>query len=508
VTSLPVRKRTAISLRVTCFAAVFATCGSATWVFGQGHNQPLPGGPRGVMAPPAGGFNPGGFNPAGPGGQVQDRWVPGKAIPGGKGPAPEININPDKLPDGFKPPGSRDEMMDIDRPLVAADEFEKLKKEFSKLGTVLRTARSTDADKTIIKNGIRYRLALLCLLKNRPELSKHRDDLMRDLTAAASAPENPKPAEVKAFRQFVMQEVVNQAAPLLQTQNFYVRLHVAILLGELNLTEENTRLGSKVESFTPACEPLVQSIMDPKQPAAVKVAAVNSIVRLLKNGTASFQVRTKIAEAFVAELKNKDSHTWYQMRLAGALAAVDIDGLDASRKPYVVDVLKDVMLDDTRDWTVRAEAAKSLGRVPLPPVVNPPTVTRAVAEFALKLSKAAQSKPDDPKWKGGFIKVYLAFQQLDANDMMANKTTKAGLLNNAAAAAKTAYDLIVPLVAAVLHGQRLTPQQVQTLETWVSPTPPGNAPAQSSNQPKNAAPAEPKGSEETSPMTLGADGRK
>ena len=184
--------------------------------------------------------------------------------------------------------------------------------------------------------------------------------------------------------------------------------------------------------------------------------------------------------------------------------------MDQARKPYVVDILMSIMADDERAWSVRAEAAKSLGRVTLPPAVNPITVTRAVAEFALKLARAAQQapqqKPDDPKWKSEFIKVYLAFQPLDANDMTANKSSKGGLLNNAAAAAKPAYDLVIPLVQAILRGQRLTAQQVQTLGAYVNPNPAPNAAIEPKAAPaKNGAPPA-KGSESISPMTVGTGG--
>ena len=241
------------------------------------------------------------------------------------------------------------------------------------------------------------------------------------------------------------------------------------------------------------------------------MAAVNGLVRILRLGNPPVLVRTKIAEGLVAELKNKKAHPWYQMRLAGALGSVDIDLDQARKEPFVVNILKLVMADSERTWSVRAEAAKSLGRVPLPPAVNPPSVTRAVAAFALQLATAAQQspqqKPDDPKWRGEFIKLYLAFQPLDANDLMANKTAKAGLLNNPAAAAKAAYDLIVPLVAAILHGQRLTAQQVSALQTYVSPSPPENNPAQSSNEQKNVPPVN-KGNAASSPMAVGVDGPK
>jgi hypothetical protein len=439
------------------------------------------------------------MGPGMPGQPVQN--IPGQANPNAlKGPPKELKIDSESLPPGFAPPANRDAIMDIDQPLAMKDEIDKLKKDVAKYQTTLRTARSTEPDKALIRNGIRYRLALMCLHQNRLELSKLHDDLLRDLASAAVAPDQSTAANVKAFRQLVMQEVVRQAVPLLTTQNFYVRLHIAMLLGELNLTEENTKLALKLEPFAPACEPLVQVILATDQPEGVKVVAVNGLGRILRLGNPNVTIRTKVAQALVSELKNKDSHSWYQMRLATALATVDVD-LDQG-KPFVVDVLKDVLADDARTWTVRAEAARSLGRVPIPSAANPPAVVRAVAEFTLKLAKAAQQAPqtkgDESKWKGEFFKVYLAFQPLDANDLTADRKSKAGLLNNLAAGAKPAYDRIVPLVAAILNAQRLTVQQVQALEDWLNPQA-AVQPARSSEAPKASPPGT--GTARPSPMS-------
>jgi hypothetical protein len=244
-----------------------------------------------------------------------------------------------------------------------------------------------------------------------------------------------------------------------------------LLLSELNITEENSRFALKQESFSGVITPLLQVVTSADQPEGVKIAAANGLARNLRLGTPNVNIRVQVAQALVAELENKKAHPWYQMRLAAALSAVDVDVVQG--KPIIVNILKAVMADGGRTWAVRAEAAKSLGRVPLPAAANPSSVTDAVAAFALDLAKAAQQSPqtkaDESKWRSEFFKVYLAFQQLDANDLMADRKSKAGLLNNPSANARAAYVLIVPLVSAILNGQRLTVQQIQALETFVKP---------------------------------------
>ncbi|MBS0204950.1 MAG: hypothetical protein JSS49_18740 [Planctomycetes bacterium] len=473
VTSLTVHLRNAAPSRPTCVLIAFFALAVTldNLADAQVHSQAPPGGPPGArpgMMPP--GMMPGGRQPTG-------APIPGSAT-GGRGPAPEFKFDPDKLPDNYVPPAVKDPVMEIDNPLT--DDLDKLKKDLAKYGTSMRTARSTDADKVLIRNGLRYRLALMTLKDNRVSLSKLHDDLLRDLNSAALAPDVAKASNVRDFRQLVLRELLSQVTPLLTsdpdlktTQNFYVRMHLVILLGELNITEENTKLALTQEAYAPVCEPLLNVVTDPRQPEAIKIVAVNGLVRVLRLGNVTTQVRSKIAEGLVAELKNKKAYSWYQMRLAGALAFVDVD-LDQSRAPSVA-ILRAILADDERTWAVRAEAAKSLGRVHLPTTVNPPVVTQDIAAFALKLAKAAQQAPPqnarDPKWRSEFFKVYLAFQPLDATDLMADKKGKAGLLNNPAANAKPAYNLIVPLVAGILHGQRLTVQAVQTLEAYVTPAP-------------------------------------
>ncbi len=500
VTSLPVRSRIASVSRFACLTIVSLGLAVDQVAFAQ------PGGAHGSSGGPMRGPGPGSAMPGPPGrgGPLSpvNPNIPGAANPNAlKGRPTELKIDSETLPKDFAPPAAKAEVMDLDQPLAMQDEIDKLKKDLAKYQTVMRTAKSSDADKVLIRNGIRYRLALMCLKKNRLELSKLHEDLTRDLNSAASAPEAANANAIRSFRQIVMQEIVSQAGPLLVTQPFHVRLHIALLLGELNITEENPRFALKLEAYSPVCEPLLQVISSPDQPEGVKIVAVNGLARNLRLGNANVTVRTKVAQALVSELSNKKAHSWYQMRLAAALAAMDVDLVQG--KPIVVDVLKAVLADDERTWTVRAEAAKSLGRVPLPAACNPPSVTKAVAAFALKLAKAAQQSPqtkgDESKWKGEFFKVYLAFQQFDATDLMADKKSKAGLLNNPQAAAAQAYSLIHPLVAAILQAQRLTVQQVQALEDWVKPVP-SQAKPEKVEKPATGSP--PDGSGAASPTSL------
>lgn len=403
----------------------------------------------------------------------------------------ELKIDSETLPPGFNPPVEKDPVMEIDKPLMMPDEIKSLSKDLPKYQSSVRAGRYGDADKELIRNGIRVRLAKMCLKENRAQLSALHEEFLREIRSAASVPDNPK--MIKDFRQFFLTEFLNQATPLLETQNFYVRLHIAILIGQLDLTEDLPQYNTKQEAFVPSYIPLVKVLNDPGQHEAIKVAAANGLLRILRQGNPDVKVRVQIAQGLISELKNKKSHPWYQMRLTGALGFVDVD-LDTQRQPFIVNMLKQILADDDRSWQVRAEAAYALGRVPLNPACNPPSIPREIGAFTLKLAKEAQQDPPknerDPKWRAEFIKVYLAFQQKDKDDLMADKRTKAGLLNNQAASARSVYDLIVPMCAAVFHGQRLTVQQVQALQAHVGAAPAGNAenlPAPQVNDPSKSS---------------------
>ncbi len=494
VTSLP-NYRNANSLIVLAIAAAFINGGASPdrGAFAQ-HTQAPPNSGPGMRPGMGPGMGPG-ANPV---------RIPGQADPNGpKGPVQELKIDPVNFPPGFTLPPAKSPLMDEGQPFVSADELKKISKDLSKYSNVLRNATSTDADKALLRMGLKYRIAMMCLRENRPQLSTLHDLVTKDLVNAASTPSLTGP-QVKSFRQLLMQELVALIDPLLTTQDYYVRLHLVLILGELNLTEENSKLSLKLEAYAPSLESLVKVITNPEQPDAVKVCAVNGIVRLMKLGNPIFPLRMTVGQALAGELQRAGTHPWYQMRLAGAMSVVDVN-VDQAGKPFVVNALVGVLKDVGRPYLVRAEAAKSLGRIPLPPVVKTGDITQAVGGFALQLAKAAQQAPpqqkDDPRWKGEFIRVYLAFQQLDANDFMADKKSKAGLLNSAQGAAKPIYDLVLPMVVSTLHGQRLTVQQIQALEASVGPQPAGGAAPAEKNATEKTATEKTSAENKTDPMT-------
>jgi hypothetical protein len=228
---------------------------------------------------------------------------------------------------------------------------------------------------------------------------------------------------------------------------------------------------------------------DPEQPEAVKIAAARSMIRLVRFGDLPANRRFETAKDVLAELARTDTHYWYQMRLVELLSTIDAPLDLETRKPVVVTTLSDIVRDPKRHWHVRAEAARALGRVPLDPQVNISSLVQDLVQFAIEMAKAEQqqTKPKSPHWEMTFFKLYLAFQSVDAGEKDASKKLRAGLLHNpaAASAAQQPYQLIVPVVNAVINDQAITAAQVQALEDWLSKHRPAVQSANSS--PKTAA---------------------
>jgi hypothetical protein len=365
-------------------------------------------------------------------------------------------------------------LITLEQPLLTEQERTDYRKLLGKYREKLRKGENrTKEDKDIIEKGLKYRLYRMTLKDEERELHKRREELtQQDLRLAASILD--KADQQVAFRKAILLEVVRLAEPLLQN-NFYVRLQAATLLGELELVPADPNKNIKLETFTPACEPLIKVLDDAQQPLPVKIAAARSLVRLCKYAGVNLppvEMRHRIANSVLSELAKAETHYWYQMRLVEVLSALDVSLDLQTRKPFIVTALLNVLNDPQRDWHVRAEAAWALGRTPFDPAqVDVAAVMRDIMQFAHDLTKAAQQSPTDPKWKTCLFRVYLAFQPASADDREATRRTRAGLLNSPITTAQTqaqqTYPLIVPIVNAVINDKPITAQMLQAIDTWL-----------------------------------------
>lgn len=389
------------------------------------------------------------------------------------------------LPLGYVPKPEPIELVTMDSPLMSQEEFEKLRKDLRNLADYRKALRNADLSENgrkLLAQGIRYRLAEMTFKDNFTDLARLRENLsVRDFVEAASL-NTLKIDEVRNFRRWLMDEVMRQAEPLFQN-NYYVRIQVATLLGELVVMPADENKNQRMEIHGPAATPLRKVLRDPQQPLGVKIATIRSLLRICRYADLAADKRFEITRDVLAELDQPSTslepktHFWYDMYLVGTLGNIDLPVDLETRRPVIVEKLTEVLRDPNRHWHVRAEAAKALGRVTFDPQVNPQHVLFDLMTLARDMAKATQVAPKDPHWKMTFVKLYLAFQPLDRDDRTAARNNPAGLLKNPSIAslAEPPYQLLVPMVNAVLNAQPITAAQIQAVEEWLQNNKPAGA---------------------------------
>lgn len=396
-------------------------------------------------------------------------------------PKDDLQVDPEKLPPGFQPPPERFAIMDLELPIASKEELDKLNKEsLPKWFKVKNDCDLSPAGRKVVQDSIRYKLAVMTLkdMPNRgakeeklsvisqlPALHKRFIDELQNVGHAAV-----RPQDRALFVEFLGKEVVRQIPELLKN-NFYVRLHATMILGEMD--------------YAGGYELLLQIIQAKDirvdeangQPEAVKIAAAMGLIRIVRYASPPPIPKDKniIAHAVVEELKKQDAHWWYQLRLLEVLRYCDIAGVDPANnnKPFVVECLLEVIKDQKRTWYVRAKACYVLGRVPLPPSVNTSDVVATVADFALELTNAASAKPNNPGWKSCFWDLYLTFRPNDKGndkDVDAERKLSGGFLARIKPTATPLYNLVVPLVSDVLNDKVPNAGSRQSLDNFIKTT--------------------------------------
>ena len=404
-------------------------------------------------------------------------------------PAAQPAADPAAVPEGFQAPKAPPAVFHIEKELITADEIKTLQEKVTfRFRTQLRQA-AMPAE--VIPDWATMRLYPMTLKDNRQKLHELRHDLMSDLNMAGNIARDQQ--TVRKFREMLCKEVQAKANDLLDNQ-FHVRLQAILILGDLTLVQPDEKNNIREEAYTPPWEPLHQVVGDSEQHEALKIAAVRGLTRILLMGTLrSDQAKTQIARTFSAELMNPEAHPWYQMRLASALGSINLElSLDNKREPLIIDALSKVAADEKRDLCVRAEAARALGRAPLPPGTSEQVLAWVIADVAHDLmvaynrdATAAQVQRVNAAMRSRLdqtqlclFKVYLAYQP-DNDDRRLYEGRRPGLLPKRTGdrSIGETYGLTVPVVAHVLkqpegrHPQAVwkpvPDPQVKALSDWL-----------------------------------------
>ncbi|MGH7128325.1 MAG: hypothetical protein ACREJB_13795 [Planctomycetaceae bacterium] len=374
-------------------------------------------------------------------------------------------------PVDIEPPDDAPPIVKLENELITEEQDEETRKRLA--ADLRRAVRAGDLRRSrkIVEEGTRWRVYRMTLKKHRRALDELRNDIVREAASAGGLQTNPTSA--RQFREFYLSEIAKYAAELLQGHNLYVRLNAAYLLAQLNLQEEDRIENVPVIAYTPAAVPLAGLIESQEQPEAVKIAAANGLHRIMLYGKADNALKLRIANALIAELNRTDTHYWYQMRLAEALGGIDLE-LDLNNKPFIVDALARIVVDEKREPVVRAEAAQSLGRVPLDPQVNVRLLAFESANLARQLAEWQMRVPDKYYWKHVFFNVYLAYKPrsefgVKRGDGLLAKVDKAPH-NQSKSYVEESYKQILPVVQTALSQQNGVPlpqKVVAPLGDWV-----------------------------------------
>jgi hypothetical protein len=146
-----------------------------------------------------------------------------------------------------------------------------------------------------------------------------------------------------------------------------VRVNAMLMIGELNAVEAPSLLDAPV-ALPEAREVLLKTVADEQQPEAVKVAALDGIIRHAQIGLDDPAARKAVSDAML-KLLNSDrpvggsvvGHTWMQAQateVLGELKAVGNGG-------EVAMALKDIVAASALPWRgeLRAAAAEALGKL-------------------------------------------------------------------------------------------------------------------------------------------------
>lgn len=424
--------------------------------------------------------NPRGARPGSqrPGGQRSTRPGQKRSTPSGKT-APKAadnepaEIDRESLPPGFRAPREVPEQFTTTKEWVfnfykdSRDRSVKNSKykEMWRKGSV-----GSPEDRKLLQDIVRFKLSEMTLKENRDlnKVYKLRQDLLNDVRLSNSNKNAPR--EVRD----VMLETIVKEAPKLLEYHFAARLNAAILLAELNYSDADS--DAPAIPYVQAYKPLINLLDDDKQLDAVRVWAVLGLVRicLAPEINVPANVRNEIVTKLVEHMRSsKDAHFWLQMRLAEGLGQINILR-DQNKRPIVAQALAEVLVDVKRPWIVRAEAAQSLGRVPLDGSINVSLLAIEVARLTQQMEIARQKQPTRPDWNLCFLKIYLAFQPANEDEkqrlcgLLTQVDRKASLSGSHKKTVTEAYEQVLPIVQdALKNGNAANPQATASLTEWL-----------------------------------------
>lgn len=389
-------------------------------------------------------------------------------------------LDPNELPSGYVvPPEPPD-------PLTMTDQWEEDPFGTEKQSTAIarynaiRIAGEFGNDpqkKKLVADVVRWKLSQFTLKDRdiRDKVPTLRNNLLRDIATTPSLRTGPR--EVRMF----MLKTIVEEAPKLFKYHIVARINGAILLAELSdpaYNEFDGDLRKPSVPFVGATQPLLDLVKDTKQLTAPRIWGINGLVRLAVLPEIKPQLRDEIVSTLVSLMDgSKAEHDWYQWRLAEGLGKLTVIQNQAKR-PVVAQSLAQVLVDHNRPWLVRAEAAQSLGRLPLTPDIDAGLIAYLTASLVQQMTEAYNKAPKAAVWKLCFIKAYGAFKPVDEEQkrgllMQVDK----GALTTYKTTVTEAFNKVLPLVSKVVGDPEKgggIAEPLKELKKWIDANPPKN----------------------------------
>lgn len=392
------------------------------------------------------------------------------------------------------------EMKIINELITEGDELKFRKETERAFLDALKSANPslTDAEKKALDAGARfhiYRFTLKKYFEEEPPTKKG--------PPGASTPKTAPPRErlhdlrktlidqIKlhaknpVVREYFLKQLTERGAELLDN-NLVVRQNIILLLGQLPLDNGQPTKRPPVEPapYVAAYPVLLKVIKDDKQHEVLKITALVGLLRICRLGLAAAdpandKKRAEIAMALVPELAKKNTHYWYQFRLAECLGVAGVTYDPANKtNPIVLQTLAEVVADKNRRWLPRCESAKAIGRLPLDNSLNMTPVLFEIVKLGYDMAQAHNANPKKEDWPYHFIyQLYLSFKATNANERIAGGKRKAGLLEGIPSKeAKDAYEQVLQMALQFTGnpGQQFGAQQLNSFDTWLKNHEPAN----------------------------------
>jgi len=386
----------------------------------------------------------------------------------------------ESLPADMRLSGERDPLLDVEKPLITPKELDDFKRKQTDYVQALRAGETTGRSRELIREGLEVRLFAMTIPEQFPNINGLRRTFMRDIQNYAGA-QQINPRQKRKFRSMVLSQTLEVLQELLQN-NLQVRVAAASIAGDLNIVEEDRRARTPAEPFEPVLPFLTEIIKDSEQHQAVKIAAIQGIIRLLKSDEILKLPRNDkllTAEAMAEELKKPETYFWYQQNLIRGMQASGID-VDRSGDPFIIQGLAQVLGDSRRDPRARAEAAYTLPRVEMPANVNLGLLSWQVTKATQELALEYNNSPEKVYWISTFMKMYGAFKPLkkDAEEGLIHLSTQA-VFSAHQEQVQEAYAQSVAVVKSVWDNQggvKLKPSTLVPITDWLKENDPGQTP--------------------------------